>query len=94
MEYNGWTNYETWLVKLWIDNDRSEQEYWLERATDCQSKDNPSYRLADELKNCFTDARIDLPLTGLMADMIGAAFSSVNWDEIALSLTQDTEEIA
>jgi len=20
-EYNGWTNYETWLVKLWIDND-------------------------------------------------------------------------
>ena len=21
-EYNGWHNYETWLVKLWIDSDR------------------------------------------------------------------------
>ena len=21
-EYSGWTNYETWNVKLWIDNDQ------------------------------------------------------------------------
>jgi hypothetical protein len=20
--YNGWSNYETWAVKLWIDNER------------------------------------------------------------------------
>ena len=31
-EYNGWTNYETWVVNLWIDNDQGTQEYWLERA--------------------------------------------------------------
>jgi hypothetical protein len=22
-EYNGWTNYETWNVALWVDNDES-----------------------------------------------------------------------
>jgi hypothetical protein len=31
-EYNGWTNYETWLVKLWMDNDEGTQDYWREQA--------------------------------------------------------------
>lgn len=31
-EYNGWTNYETWNVKLWLDNEQASQEHWSERA--------------------------------------------------------------
>ena len=27
MSYNGWTNYETWNVALWIDNDETSYEY-------------------------------------------------------------------
>ncbi len=34
-KYNGWTNYETWVVKLWIDNDQESQAYWLEQARGC-----------------------------------------------------------
>ena len=30
--YNGWTNYETWAVKLWIDNEQGSYEYWREQA--------------------------------------------------------------
>jgi len=26
MTYNGWTNYETWVVKRWLDNDESTVE--------------------------------------------------------------------
>ncbi len=28
--YNGWTNYETWVVALWMDNDQGSHEYWRE----------------------------------------------------------------
>jgi hypothetical protein len=30
--YNGWTNYETWDLKLWIDNDQGLAEHWQEAA--------------------------------------------------------------
>ena len=34
-EYNGWTNYETWAVKLWMDNEESSYRFWAERAQEC-----------------------------------------------------------
>lgn len=30
--YNGWTNYETWCVSLWLDNDSGSYDHWRERA--------------------------------------------------------------
>ena len=32
--YNGWTNYETWAVNLWMDNDQGSCGYWAEAAQD------------------------------------------------------------
>ena len=32
MGYQGWSNYETWAVKLWIDNEEGSHTYWRERA--------------------------------------------------------------
>ena len=33
-EYNGWTNYETWVVNLWMDNEEGTYDYWREVAED------------------------------------------------------------
>jgi len=33
--YNGWSNYETWAVKLWMDNEESSYRYWRETAQEC-----------------------------------------------------------
>jgi hypothetical protein len=30
--YNGWANYETWAVKLWIDNEEGTYNYWRDHA--------------------------------------------------------------
>jgi hypothetical protein len=32
--YNGWTNYETWLVALWIDNEQGTYGMRQELAQD------------------------------------------------------------
>ena len=32
MGYNGWSNRETWAVKLWLDNEEPSCDYWTRRA--------------------------------------------------------------
>ena len=91
-EYNGWTNYETWLVKLWIDNEQGSQEYWQERAEDNVKRDEDGdiRALAEELKDQHEEM---LPkLEGFAADLMNAALSEVDWHEIAGSLIDDYRE--
>lgn len=34
--YNGWTNYETWAVALWIGNEEGSHRYWeCDQAEEC-----------------------------------------------------------
>lgn len=30
--YNGWKNYETWNVALWLGNEQGSDEYWREQS--------------------------------------------------------------
>lgn len=108
-EYNGWTNYETWLVNLWLD-EAGVYDYWLDAAWRCvqaAEEDRPFTRmeiarmdLSDELKDDFEDGA---PAAhGFYQDLITAGLAQVNWDEIAQSLidcvtdrgkTVDPEEV-
>jgi len=86
--YNGWTNYETWAVKLWIDNEQYQQELWLERAQAC---DGDVSDLADELRDYHEEQMPEC--TGVYGDLMAAAIGSVNWREIAENLIEDAAEI-
>lgn len=85
-EYNGWTNYETWLVKLWMDNDEGSYRTFQDMADEylkTDGEDSPS-GLADAIKEAHNDS---LPeLTGFACDLMNAALSQVNWFEIATAL--------
>jgi len=105
-KYNGWTNYETWAVALWLDNDETTCDYWAEAARNCLSEapdaeqvesgvwtteEAATYGLATQLKE---DVCSGSPLeeAGMYADLLNAALGSVNWDEIAGHLVTDNSE--
>lgn len=82
-EYNGWYNYETWAVNLWLDNDEDSQSYWAERAMEAlDENDGEVGDAASDLSNEIEESiKNDAPELGacLYADLLGAALSEVNW---------------
>lgn len=95
-KYNGWTNYETWNVALWLDNDQGSQEYWRDAAEQAyrdadkgeDRKWDATCVVADQLKDEINEAAPDLGAT-CFADLLGAALSEVNWREIAEHYVDD-----
>ena len=97
--YNGWSNYETWNVKLWIDNDQGSYNYWNERAREAYKAAKPEYGftrteratidLAEWLKDEINENAPEVE--GTYADLLGAALSSVDWHEIATALIEDLD---
>ena len=86
--HNGWTNYETWAVNLWMDNEKGQQDYWIEEVQMALKQDNPVMHFADRLKDEHEEAA-DYMLkqahyeTGPLSDLLNGALSEVNWREIA-----------
>jgi hypothetical protein len=83
-KYNGWTNYETWNVALWMGESDEYYRDLLRGETD-------TYKASQTLKSSFED---DMPELGVgpYCDLLGAAVSSVNWYEIAEHWIEDSDE--
>lgn len=89
--YNGWTNYETWLYKLWMDNE-SGISYYVEMV---QEQEMDVYDLSEYLKDEAEEAA-DSMIEGcnVFSDLLSASVSRVNFYEIAEAIFEDIEEDA
>ena len=105
--YNGWTNYETWVVNLWIDNDQGSYTYWREQAgshyenaADCENvhkglwsrRSAARSKLAEQIKDEFEDASPLADQANVYTDLLTAALGEVDWREIADNLLEDVIE--
>jgi len=92
-KYNGWTNYETWNLNLWIRNDEEDHSHALEMAFDSLDEHELSkklkewaYYMADE---CISSSTSEF---GFITDMIYSSIKEVNFYEVAKSLWEERQE--
>ena len=84
--YNGWTNYETWAVNLWLSNDQGSYEYWNEVATEADNKHDLADILESQHYECYNDPDNTY---GLKDDISKKDLKQVDWDEVAQHLLEE-----
>lgn len=75
--YNGWTNYETWLVALWLNNDQASYN----ALGALKAGDASEHRKAESLEELVRELYEFEPV-GIVADLVNSAFGRVDWVEI------------
>lgn len=89
--YNGWKNYETWAVGMFLDGNYTGEGTY--RAVLEIAEDSDPANLADALRD-FVNEEV-LPEgepSGLAGDLLGAALDEVDWDELAEHKREEVAE--
>jgi hypothetical protein len=102
-KYNGWTNYETWAVNLWLGNEQESYTYWRNAAQEAWNDaedDRPKYftrseqarySLSETLRSEINDGNPLADQPSVYTDLLNAAISECDWAEIANALLDDIE---
>ena len=98
--YNGWSNYETWAINVWLTNDESSYDYLMEQvdeayksasATEYATREQTAtYNLSQTLQ---LEAEENKPeVSGYYADLLNSALGSVDWYELAKHYIDDLDK--
>ena len=105
--YNGWKNYETWAVNLWLTNEEGQYKYCrglarraVKEAPDCaQVRDDiwtaeeaKKFLLADQLKEFVEEVNPLGDKASMFTDLLNAAISEVDWHEIAEAFLEEVAD--
>lgn len=101
IKYNGWTNYPTWCVSLWLNNEEGSYFYLIELAKEI--KENPRYFkvgdkkylrdpnvvLGDAIKKMIDDSNPLIQDASLFHDVLTHALAFINYQEIAKGFLEE-----
>lgn len=92
-KYNGWTNYETWCCNLWFDQYLLglSEEYTLEPGEYDNTGRYDFAKYLQESIESYLKKTEQLPETGLIADLIDASLSKIDWLSIAEKYMEHTK---
>ena len=82
-EYNGWSNWETWLIHLWLTNKEGNCIPWGAHAIEMDEDE-----LAEALQDAHEQEAVEVP-EGWRRDALLGVVSEVNWREVAAALQED-----
>jgi len=82
--YNGWKNYETWVYNLHLTNEQDPLRYYFEQLSSMDA-----YAIGQYLKQELEHRIADEGLPYLLADLLMAAASEIDFREIAEHLLND-----
>ena len=79
-KYEGWTNYETWCVNLWLKNDPITDDYLRSIALD------PTKSLTDKVEELidYVESLVEVTLLQptFVSDLLQLSLERVNYTEI------------
>jgi GTP1/Obg family GTP-binding protein len=96
-KYNGWSNYETWNFKLWLDNDEDLHNYIIGEIKKIKEIGTSHIHEVSEVSNFLRSYIEDnvpslMPLSdknGFYNDILNAALRDISTYEIAESYLED-----
>ena len=106
--YNGWSNYETWNFKLWLDNDQDVHNYIIDEIKKIKAigYDAEAYEVSNFLRSYIDDNMPNLNVStrsqskygsmcdkqGFYLDILNTALRCINTYEVAESYLEDLKE--
>ena len=107
-KYNGWSNYETWNFKLWLDNDETVHNYIIDEIKKIKAVgyDAEAYEVSNFLRSYIDDNMPNLNVStrgqsvhgsmadknGFYQDILNTALRCINTYEVAESYLEDLKE--
>ena len=99
--YNGWTNYATWNVALWLGNEddsfitEQTREFYAnaKEPEDYNTREQETaYRLAEWMKSYIEELNPLADDASMFSDLLQSALDDVNWNEIAEHYIDDLDK--
>jgi len=84
-QFNGYSNYPTWIVTTYLQEEKKTQGFWTMREEELTREE-----LIKELRLQIEEIQIPLNVKGsIYRDLLGYAMDLINWDEVVDTLKEE-----